>query len=542
MALREILAVFGVRYDTSQLDKGNAKVEQGTSLLRSFGSVLAGAFAVDRLRAFTFGMVEQADAIGDQAQLLGISTKALQEWQFAAGFVELQGEALTGIFTRLSVNANKADEATKGVAETLKDLGVDVKNSNGEFKSAGQLFEETGLALGTMGDKTKATALAVQLFGRQSAAKVIQLFKGGKPAIEAFRKEFEELGGAFSEEFIAAAGEVDDNMKRLNVSWTTAKVRIAGLLLPALNATVQTFGKLARAGADVFAKTSFGPMILGLGALAAATKLLSATAPLLKHWKLALAAILAEDVLTFLRGGDSVIGDVIDWMFGPGSQEKVRAWVNAVGKEVQGFFTDLAQHPEKFADDVQVALRQVSKDLRSLPGGEIWSSMFDFGMLAIDVLTGGWSNFSVKVSAFGNGMMSLFKLVWSEIKFAGLEAAATLSDGWTNAINGILSAVGKLPGLGSVSEGLKPGGALSEVKQLHAKETAAIKTEGARAVAPLSGNTSNNTVTVAQGPQTFNFYGNDTAAPASIARVAGNSVNNANRAAAAAIVQRGSKQ
>jgi hypothetical protein len=440
-ALREILAVFGIQFDAKPLEEGNRKIDDTIGSLKQLGAAVAGAFAFDKLKDFTLHMVEQADAIDDQASRLGLSTKALQEWAFAGSFVELRGEALDGIFTRLAVSAGKAEDGGKGVAKTLKDLGVNVQNADKTLKPAGQLFEETGLALAGMADKTKATGIAMQLFGRGNANKVLQLFKDGAPGIAALREEFEALGGAFDEAFIKQAADIDDQMHRLNVAWTTAKVRIAGVLLPAVKKITEVMTSVSKA----FAKTSkdsnlvqAGFVLLGASGLLALNKLLKfgQLAKIFFRWllPLGLALLLLDEIITFAEGGETLIGDLIDNVFGEGSSEKVRQFWKAVATEVDGFFSDLKQHPAKFEQDWQDTIAFLREDINTLHPvfANVLQSILDVALLTWDLITGNWSQAGDKLAA-GAALAELaITGAFERAKIQALIKFAEISNAWNS--------------------------------------------------------------------------------------------------------------
>lgn len=570
MALREILAVFGVDFDASALEAGNKQVNAGIEGLKAFGAALAGALALDKVKDFTLHMVEQADAIDDQAGRMGISTKALQEWQFAAGFAELGGERLEAVLQKLAVGANAADEGGKGMAATYKELGVKATDASGQLKTPIQLFEEVGLALHGMGDATKRTALAVQLFGRGDASRVLKLFEQGKPGLEAFRKEFEALGGAFDEEFIKASGEVDDNMKRLNLAWTTAKVRIAGIFLPALNTVIQGASKVIVWFQKLSKDTNIvqvGMAVMGGVGAAAAAKIITAYAPLLKmfgKWALAVGIVILvlEDLYTFLEGGDSLTGRFLDKAFGPGTAERVRAWVKEVGSNFKQFFTDLRDNPLQFAENFKSMLRNIRADIYGLGGfwGTILGSMFDIYVFVIDLMTGGWNNFTAKLQALWEGAGLVVKIILDQIYFAGAAAAAGISDAFTNAwntvIGGAQSALAAIqqvlsyvPGLGGAAGAI--GGAVKSLEGIKgtadatanvARAAGAAKAANAQAVqnvsnrlSPISSNVVNNVnVTVPPGTPANQAQ--------AVAAAAKSGVNSGNRAAAGALVQQGASR
>lgn len=332
-ALREILVEFGVKFDTAPLEAGQKKVGDVVGSLKNLGVALAGAFALDKVKDFVLGAVAAGDAVGDQAARLNISTQALEEWTYAAKFADLEAGELDGIFNKLARSSVEAADATSEQGKVLKQLGVDVKDTSGNFKDTGTLFEEVGLALAGMTDETEKTALSFQFFGKTAGPKVLQLFKEGPAGIAKFRAEFEELGGGMGD-FVEQAGKVDDDMHRLDLAWTSAKVKIAGLFLPALTAAIQGLTKFASFITFLSRHTNVLQAALVTFATIAAAKavmLLAAYAPLIGTfllWAAAIAAVvlILDDLITFFQGGDSVIGRAIEEWFGPGSSEKVRAW------------------------------------------------------------------------------------------------------------------------------------------------------------------------------------------------------------------------
>jgi hypothetical protein len=346
-ALRELLVAFGIEVNTKPLTDAEKKTDAFKDKLGQVAGALGAAFALTKVVDFVSGMISAGDAVGDQAARLNLSTKALEEWTYQAKFADIEANELNGIFDKLARTSAAAGEAGSEQSKTLKKLGVDVKDTNGHLKDTSTLFEEVGLALSGVDDETKRTALSFEFFGKTAGPKVLQLFKDGPAGIAKFRAEFEELGGGFGD-FVEAAGEVDDQMHRMDLAWLSAKTRIASVVMPAVLWLVQGLTRLASFFSKLAKETNLvqaGLITLGAVAVALGIKVLAAWGPVLlvsAAWgaAIALVALALDDVITFFQGGDSVIGRAIDAWFGDGSQEKVRAWasaiVDAVGPFVKG--------------------------------------------------------------------------------------------------------------------------------------------------------------------------------------------------------------
>jgi len=494
-ALRELLVEFQTKFDSKPLEQGSNKIDGLVSKAITAGKALAAAFAIDKIAGFALGVIKAADDIGDQAVRLNISTQALQEWTYAAGFAEIEGEQLDGIFRKLATTSVDAREAGSEQAKAMSDLGVSLKDANGEFKTTDILFEEIGLSLAGMSDQTKATALAVDFFGKGAGTRVLALFKNGAAGIAQFKKEFAELGGGFDSEFLEQAGKIDDQMKRLDLSWASAKVTLVGVFLPAIQGLITLLTKGAQAIQWINKNTNLfksGLLILGAVGIAKLSAMLGPLNLLIRSFgmlalKIGLPLLLLEDLITFLEGGDSLIGRGIDKAFGPGASAKVRAFMQDVKKSVEelwgGSWNAFTTNARQTGDEFFMFL---AKDMQKLGGfwGGILNGMAEEGGFLWDVLTGGWTNFADKLVALWDGIVLAIQAAWSEIKFFVLEGIAGFSDAINEAISAIPEVVRDKVGI-TVNE---PGSDRKAIQDIHRREKGEIAGKlqqvGARLTAP----------------------------------------------------------
>jgi hypothetical protein len=479
-ALREILVEFGVKFDTAPIEAGEKKIGGVLDSLKGLGAALAGAFAVSKIKDFVMGAVELGDALGDSATRLGLSSRALEQWQYAAGFAEISGEELQGMFERVARSAVAGSDAASDQGKALKKLGVDVKDSAGNFKKSDQLFQEIGTSLAELEDGADRTALAMQFFGKAAGPKVLQLFKDGDAGIDKYLNDFEELGGGMGD-FVEQAGEVDDQLKRLNLAWTSAKVKVAAFFLPALNLVIAGLIKTSTFITYLTKNTAVVQAALGVFvafAVAKAALLIAAWWPVIAPflaWAagIAVLVLLVEDLIVAWKGGDSVIGRILDKLFGPGSTRKVVAWIKETGEAFSTFFDDLANHPAQFEENWAATSASIKNDITGSLGpalGGITVAWIEEWGVMIDALTGGWDNFLDKSSAVFDGIGLAFKIAWTEIKFFGLGIVAELDD----AVTALLK---KIPG--GLGDGLAGSGtAAADVAKLREKARLAIAAEG----------------------------------------------------------------
>jgi hypothetical protein len=337
-------------------------------------AAIAGAALTARhaLSTFTDAIAEviQVGAeLEDTSKRLGVSSTALQEWQFIAERSDVSTEALTAAFARLARNA----EAGRG---PWRDLGIDVRDSNGELRSQEELFGESITALAGVENRTRRAALAQQLFGR-TGNELMVLLEDGPGAVEELRDRFHELGGGLSEELVEGAAEADDAFVDLRLAMRSLRGVLAADIIPvvarvvtAIADTVGGLADLARNSSIV--ETVLGALIVVVGAL------VLALAPILIPTLLLIAAFVAivlvvEDVVTAFRGGESVFGSFMEWLFGlVGVTISFKDAITLAGKAWDDFVRDIGET----IDEVERAFSWLSGsdiaanvDVQGAPGG-----------------------------------------------------------------------------------------------------------------------------------------------------------------------------
>jgi hypothetical protein len=368
-ALRELLAVFGVKVDDHELQEANEHVEGFVGKLKEFAGLLLGGYVGEAFLEFAHHTAEVGEQIEKAAIRTGLTTDALQELGFAAGQSGSSVEGLTMALLQLQDRAGDAVTNAAGEnAKAFRKLGIDVRDSNGHVKDADVLLEEVSDKLSGMKSNAEKVTAAVNLFGR-SGRELLPLLADGKEGIAALREEFRALGGGYSKEAVKASKEYSESLKRLGVVADSVRGRIAVVLLPALQKAVEFFVKVGVAFLE-FSKNSeiIKATLITLGAIAAtfAIRALAAFTPLLLTLaKIALVIAILDDVIVFLEGGDSVIGAVIDKLFGVGTSAKVAEaavkgltlWWQALKAEVMFVVHAVESAIDKFEKLYQFAQR-----------------------------------------------------------------------------------------------------------------------------------------------------------------------------------------
>jgi hypothetical protein len=110
-------------------------------------------------------------------------------------------------------------------------LGVSLKDAKGELRKGEDVFSDVATAIAAIPNETERAGVASQIFGK-SYAKLLPLFKQGPEGIAQIRKEFKELGGGFSPEFIKQAQQVNDDFDKLEVAFKSFATKALLPLIP----------------------------------------------------------------------------------------------------------------------------------------------------------------------------------------------------------------------------------------------------------------------------------------------------------------------
>lgn len=158
--------------------------------------------------------INYADTVSDLAAKYGVSTDAISEMQYIA---DQSGTTVEGMTSAMTMLYNRAKENS----EAFKELGVDVKDNNGNFKAMDELFYETIGALNNLEDGNAKNAYMLETFGR-SAMSVGEVVRKSSEELAQMRQEAHDLGIVMSEETVQSASDFNDELAVLKLQGKSA--------------------------------------------------------------------------------------------------------------------------------------------------------------------------------------------------------------------------------------------------------------------------------------------------------------------------------
>lgn len=465
-ALREIIAHFGVKFDSKELEHGHDTIEGTVHKLESLGSLIAGSVIVHGIHQFIEQIVETASSLEHMSVRTGIATDELQELVYAAKSVDISQDSLDSGLTKLGKNLAATGPEAKQTAAAFAKAGVKMHDANGKVRTAADVLPEVADAFAKIENPSERAALAMKFFGK-GGAELIPLLAMGAKGIHKLTEEARDLGGGLEEETIEAAGEMEQSAKRLDFAFLGLKSRIAVAVLPILSSLTEKLihGVIWLQKAAKHTNFFQGLLVaLGGAGLGGILKILGGFRGLLSILgklllRLALPALLIDELITTFQGGDTIIKRIIDGWFGEGSTQKVVDWFNNLFAEEDEF----ERHTKETSDQIQAT------------HGEMWAAIYEIFTYGIGSMTHGWDYFIKSLEDSADGWKMFFAATADYMQSAFLSALdsirAAFVDVWNGVVSGVQSLVDKVRAIPVVGKLLDTDAAKKALEQLKGEET-----------------------------------------------------------------------
>lgn len=208
--------------------------------------------AVEALKTQFEAAIAAGDALAKASEKFGIPVETLSALSAAASLSDISLEQLGQSLSRLSRNMIAAQAPTSAQTSAFKALGVSVKDSSGQFKSADQILLQVADSFSKFQDGTTKTALAVAIFGK-AGADLIPMLNKGSDGIRELQARMEDLGLVIDTRTAKAAERLTDDWQFLTTAKTNLILKIAGSsgLIDALDKLVVSLTNAAKYGGDL---------------------------------------------------------------------------------------------------------------------------------------------------------------------------------------------------------------------------------------------------------------------------------------------------
>jgi len=210
------------------IEKRGAKMGEGLrkgfDLAKGAAVAFVGALTIEKLGQVIAQGLDYASSLGEVSQQLGVTTKDLQFYRFAATQVGLSQEEMDQGLQKLTKSLGEAAQGNKKALDTFAALGVSVRDTNGNVRTAGEILPDLADGFARLGSDAERSAVATDLFSR-AGYKMLPFLSGGSSGVKELAAAYDKLGIALSEEQIRKADDAADTLAKFKV---VMEAKIAG--------------------------------------------------------------------------------------------------------------------------------------------------------------------------------------------------------------------------------------------------------------------------------------------------------------------------
>jgi hypothetical protein len=362
----------GLRDLDRQIEATKASMEGLASFALRLGRGLATGIAagVGVISSLAVSTGAHATEVERQAAALNLTRREYQEYLYVTETLGGKANDLADTLLQVNEASVRAQEGSKEMSETFGLIGIRVEDLRG--LRPGQLFERIADAVSTTADKQKALAAVSRLLGEEAARRFGPAMMKGAAGIRAMRQEAEDLGVVMTDDQLRASIAVADQWRKIRGVAKGLRNEIGAALAPAvlrltrglldwvranrellsqridtwarrIDAAIETVQALVKAlggwdvalvnlatGAGFFlvllnleklivlatnARIAWGFLkgvlvAAGFTGAAAFTPVVLILGTILGM--LGILYLIADDIITFFRGGNSILGDSLD--------------------------------------------------------------------------------------------------------------------------------------------------------------------------------------------------------------------------------------
>lgn len=289
-------------------------IDAGTAA--SIGTFVAFAAAITKVEQKLIDLTNNASDYAREVQqfssMTGQTTEQVQEWQYVSGLLGVSYDRIRDSLKEVTNKMQEADQGSGDAAEAFKKLGVNIRGSDGQLRSANDVFLDTIEALGNMQNQSERDALAMDLMS-ESAQELNPIIEAGREKISDYAQEAHDMGVVLEEDELKALTNVKTAFVKLQEQQEATKNQLATEFAPYLesfyNDATEGIATLGDTLEESGIVTAFGELLQFIGELINPTeRLKDDSLPGLEYALRGVAAVLTT-IVDSLRAISSLFGN-----------------------------------------------------------------------------------------------------------------------------------------------------------------------------------------------------------------------------------------
>lgn len=194
----------------------------------SVGILAAVGVIVSAMKAFIDMADETAEKVHEITEIsrqFGLDPEVVQQYQYAAEVMGVSLDAILDAQKRVVEVQGEVIDGTEEYTKIMKDLGVSIRDSNGQLKDSETLMFEVFEELGKMRNAQERAVISSKLFGDQFT-QLTPILDDGAASFRAFMAEAERSGYVLSGEGVRSTEEYTQAQKRLELQTEGTKKQL----------------------------------------------------------------------------------------------------------------------------------------------------------------------------------------------------------------------------------------------------------------------------------------------------------------------------
>ena len=194
-------------------------------------------YVAGAITGVVFSVSKLGDSIDKGSQKMNMSAEQYQKWAYAMKLSGSSIEELREGYNQMSGQISQAVNGTKESQKAFQRLGVNLKDTKGNLRSTGDIFEDVVVSLQNMDNATERTALAYKLFG-ESVSKLNPLLNNNANFLREVVRTQNALGSQMSDNLVAESAKFQDAITTLGQAWQGFKNVIGETFIPIIQKIV----------------------------------------------------------------------------------------------------------------------------------------------------------------------------------------------------------------------------------------------------------------------------------------------------------------
>jgi len=242
----------GINKSLAGMERGfNSVRARSQTMLKSIFSlrnVVGGLTGATGLGLMAKRSLESADAIAKTANKIGLSTTALQQYQFAAGQSGIQTKTLNMAMQRFTRRVAEAAQGKGELKDVLKQYGIAVKDASGRTRDINDILGDLAEVIKNTDDKSERLRITFKAFDSEGAV-MVNMLSAGRRGLKDYAAEATRLGIVLDDKLLQNAVKANDALDKmgrvLQATFTKVVAENADSLAEAVENLASAMSKVA---------------------------------------------------------------------------------------------------------------------------------------------------------------------------------------------------------------------------------------------------------------------------------------------------------